>query len=66
MYIIQNLITNEFQLATNMLATSELTDIPLNKLHHTFSRKKEKYFEYLQYRIHKKTPITNKQKTITK
>lgn len=66
MYIIQNQITSELILATNMLAISEITEIPINKLHHTFSRKKENYFEYLEYRVYKKTPISNhKQKNKT-
>lgn len=60
MYIIQNIETKEIELATSLAIVSELTQIPTNKMHHVFSRKKEEFFEYLQYKIHKKKPYVRK------
>ena len=57
MYIIQNIITNELEIATSLKSVILFTGIPQNKLHYSFSRKKETFFEYLEYKIYKKQPL---------
>lgn len=64
MYIIQNIETKELHLATNLLIVSKLTRISKDKLYHEFSRKKENFFEYLQYKIYKKIPYSSKNEEI--
>lgn len=57
MYIVINLITKEVDLFTTIKTTSKFTNVPINKLTHSFSRKKQTYFEYLEYQIYKRKPI---------
>lgn len=57
MYIIQNTVTNEIQLTSNIKVIEYITKISINKLYYVFSNKKQTEFYYLQYKIYKRNSI---------
>lgn len=59
MYIIQNPITEQLEICTNLLTVSKITSIKYNTLTNCFSRKKQKNLKFEHWTIHKKEPITS-------
>lgn len=58
MYILQNIITQRLEIATSLKTIAEHTGIKINSLYHTFSQKKEVFYQQNEWKIYKKTPIT--------